>query len=45
MVLRVGTVTYGTKKKEEAFKEAFEPYFTEMYELEQIKNENSEEEE
>ena len=43
MKLRVGKVTYGTKKIEEAFKEAFEPYFRDpedmwLEHLEQEKN-------
>lgn len=38
MILRVGKETFGNKKIEEAFKEAFEPYFQEEFTVENIIN-------
>jgi len=37
-ILRIGKETYGTKKLEEAFREALAPYFTEVEKENESKN-------
>lgn len=45
MILRVGSKTYGTKNIEEVCQQAFEPYFQEEWNVDNlIKNQNEEEE-